>query len=58
MTAQDGRDRGAVATEYALLAFAVAAVIVVVVVSLGSVVHDMFASHSACFSSHLESRSC
>ncbi len=52
------RDTGAVATEYALLAFALAAAVVAVVVSLGSVVHDMFAAHSSCYSSQLDSRSC
>ncbi len=57
MTEQD-QDSGAVATEYALLAFAVAAAIVIVVVALGGVVHDMFAAHSSCFSAQVESRSC
>jgi hypothetical protein len=37
---------------------AIAAVIAAVVFSLGSVVSQAFASHSACFSSQLNSQAC
>jgi Flp pilus assembly pilin Flp len=53
------RDRGTSAVEYGLMIAAIAGVLIAVVVSLGSIVQDSFAKHSACFSSQLEdSKSC
>jgi len=52
------REQGASAVEYGLLIAAIAAVIAALVFSLGGVVSQAFASHSACFSSQLNSQAC
>jgi pilus assembly protein Flp/PilA len=52
------QDDGASAVEYGLMIAAVAAIISVIVFSLGGVVSEAFASHSSCFSSQLNSQSC
>jgi pilus assembly protein Flp/PilA len=52
------QDDGASAVEYGLLIAAVAAVISAVVFSLGHVVSEEFASHSACLNSQMNSQSC
>ncbi len=52
------QDRGASAVEYGLLIAAVAGVLAAVVFSLGIVVRGVFASHTSCFSSQLNSQSC
>jgi len=52
------QDRGASALEYGLMIAAIAGVLVAVVVSLGSIVHDSFENDSACFSKQLDSKSC
>lgn len=52
------QDDGASAVEYGLLIAAVAAIISVIVFALGGVVSQAFASHSACFSSQINSQSC
>jgi pilus assembly protein Flp/PilA len=53
-----GHDEGTSAVEYGLMIAAIAAVVAAVVFSLGGVVSEAFASHSACFSSQLNSQSC
>jgi pilus assembly protein Flp/PilA len=52
------QDGGASAVEYGLLIAAVAAVIAVTVFSLGGVVSGLFASHTSCFSSQMNSQPC
>jgi pilus assembly protein Flp/PilA len=52
------QDEGASAVEYGLLIAAVAAVIAVTVFSLGGVVSGLFASHTSCFSSQMNSQPC
>jgi pilus assembly protein Flp/PilA len=52
------REEGASAVEYGLMIAAIAAVITAVVFSLGGMVRDAFSSHSACFSSQMNSQSC
>ena len=52
------REKGASAVEYGLMIAAIAAVIAATVFTLGGVVSNAFASHSACFSSQLNSQSC
>ena len=49
------QDGGASAVEYGLLIAAVTAVIAVTAFSLGSVMHDTFARHLACFVSYINS---
>jgi len=49
------REEGASAVEYGLMIAAIAAVITAVVFMLGGMIRDAFASHSACFSSHVDS---
>jgi pilus assembly protein Flp/PilA len=48
------REDGASAVEYGLMIAAVAAVVTAAVFALGGMVQDAFASHSACFSSHID----
>jgi pilus assembly protein Flp/PilA len=49
------QETGASAVEYGLLIAAIAAVLATVALSLGGVVRDAFASHTSCFSSHMNS---
>ena len=52
------QEEGASAVEYGLLIAAIAAVITAAVFALGGMVRDAFSSHSACFSSQMNSKSC
>jgi Flp pilus assembly pilin Flp len=52
------RDRGASALEYALMIAAITGVLVAVVYSLGSALHDSFQNDSVCFSKQLAGQSC
>jgi pilus assembly protein Flp/PilA len=52
------QEAGASAVEYGLLIAAIAAVIAVGVFSLGGVVSELFASHTSCFSSQMNSQAC
>jgi pilus assembly protein Flp/PilA len=52
------REAGASAVEYGLMIAAIAAVVAAVAFSLGGMVRDAFSSHSACFSSQMNSQSC
>jgi pilus assembly protein Flp/PilA len=55
---RERQEKGASAVEYGLLIAAVAAVISVLVFSLGGVVSELFARHTSCFSSQLNSQPC
>jgi pilus assembly protein Flp/PilA len=48
---QDAADAGATAVEYALIVFAIAAVIVGIVIILGGTVNNMFSNSCAAFNS-------
>jgi pilus assembly protein Flp/PilA len=52
------QEQGASAVEYGLLIAAVAAVIAVVVFSLGGIVKAEFASHTSCLASQMNSQPC
>jgi len=52
------REEGASAVEYGLLIAAIAAVLAVVVFSLGGLVRQAFASHTSCLSSQMNAQSC
>jgi pilus assembly protein Flp/PilA len=49
------QETGASAVEYGLLIAAIAAVLAAVAFSLGGIVRDALASHTSCFSSHMNS---
>jgi Flp pilus assembly pilin Flp len=51
-------EEGASAVEYGLMIAAIAGVLVAVVLSLGSVLHDSLQNDSVCFSKQLESTPC